>query len=158
MWLIQLPALALTFLISVLDHLIPALFQVFVWLTRLAFALVFRVTGQSIGLGGLVLLSGILYATAALALAPLAAVVMPALVALAVLGATGGVWGLCVGYQAGLLWQAEQLRRPDTDTQRLFGLPPSFFRSPSSPSRGRTEDVFQDGIVLGQTGEWDDSE
>ena len=157
MWLIQSVALTVTFLLSVIAHLIPALFQVFVWLTRFAFVLVFRITGRPMAFGGLVLLSGVIYSAMTLLLIPFALIVMPVGIAFAILCTAGGIWGLCVGYQAALLWQAELLRLPDTNTQRLFGIPDSFFRSPSSPSRGRTEEnVFQDGIVLGETGEWDD--
>jgi hypothetical protein len=157
MWLIQSVTLTMTFLLSIIAHLVPALFQVFVWLTRFAFALLFRVTGWSIALGGMVILSGVTYAVIALLMVPLVQIVIPAGMAFVLLGTSGGVWGLCVGHQAGLLWQAEQLRRPDTNTQRLFGLPTSFFHSaPQSRGEQSAENVVHDGIILGQTGEWDD--
>lgn len=149
-WIAQLLLLTLLPLL-ILRQLLPALFQVAILLTRTLFALLFSLTGYGLAHGALILLAGALWAGGALLLWPLVGWLLPTATTFWLLTGVGGLWGLCVGHQAGLLWQADLLRRPDADPQRLFDLPASFFRrEPDPPPAYDLDDLLRQGIILGQ--------
>ena len=136
----------------VLMHLVPALFQVFVWLTRYGFELLVWLVRRPVAHGALVLISGLLWAGIALLLVPLLRWVVSVETAVWLSLAIGAIWGFCVGQQAALLWQVAQWRNPMHSPGRTFGLPDEFFEPEASNARPRSmEDLWRDGIILGQT-------
>lgn len=156
-WIAQLLLLTLLPLL-ILRQLLPALFQVAVWLTRTLFALLFSLTGWRPAQGPLILLGGALWAGVTLLWWPWVGWLLPAATTFWLLAGVGGLWGLCVGHQAGLLWQAELLRLPDADPQRLFELPSHFFRREPGSPRGAPpahdlDELLRQGIILGQRGD-----
>lgn len=146
--LIAVPLILLT---QLLIHVVPALFQIFVWLTLPLFTLVTQLTRWQPTRGALIMLATLGWAGAALGLLPWLDVLLPLQVAWITLLTIGGLWGLCVGYQAALRWEADHLRLPNTDP-RQFGLPGHFFGGTDTGKRKseRLDELLRDGIILGE--------
>ena len=142
----------LTVLVQLLVVLVPALFQVFVWLTLPLFTLVTQMTGWQPARGALIVLASLGWAGASLGLLPWLGVLLPTSVAWICLLIVGGSWGLCVGYQAALRWEADHLRLPNPDP-RQFGLPGHFFSGTDAGKckSERLDELLREGIILGET-------
>lgn len=136
--------------------LIPAAFTATVWLTGALLLLGSRMLGRSVNEGWMLLLPTALWGAIFLLLSLL---LLPALlwlgvtaeVTLLVGGVVGGGWGLCVGYRLVTMQQLLLWRTPDPDPARLFDQPSHFYRREESSRQERTvEDLFAEGIVLGE--------
>lgn len=156
-WFIQLMVMAVILPITLLTHLVPPLFHLFAWLTRYLFAVAYHCTGRTLSHGALILLAAGIWGGAALLFLPWVQMVLPSTTAFWLLVIVGGLWGLCVGHQAALLWQAELLRLPDTDTRHLFDLPPHHFQSNADPRAAQDRNESEEpGIGLGYTDDFTD--
>ena len=154
--LMQVVTLLIAVPFLILTHLVPALFQVCIWLTLPAFTFIVQLAGRQLARGALIVLSSLLWGGGTLVFMPILDWLLPSLVAGLILFGVGGMWGLSVGYQAALRWELDQLRLPDTDPGRQFSLPPHWFGSTATSQDPRTMDeLVNDGIILGQTeDEW----
>jgi len=140
--------------LMVLMQLVPALFQIFVWVTYMVFLTGGRLLARPLDAGPIVLLSGLLWGALALLALPWLSIVLVPNIALLVLGAIGVIWGLCIGGQVAWRWQVDRLRVPDLDPYRQFGLPAHLFGHPQLHPKTRSlDEMMADGIILGETEE-----
>lgn len=137
-----------------LSQLIPALFWVAVWGTRAFFEASFRVINVWPDRGIVIMFSATLWAGIAMLFLPVLMLFLPLQVGLVMLGGIGGLWGLCTGYQATVMWRIAELRTPDADPGRIFNMPRGFYRQEETQKRReptQPEDLFKDGIILGES-------